>query len=367
VAGVAEDHVQTPRVSVVMPVFDGETYIAEAIESVLGQTLEELELVVVDDGSHDTSRAIIERFAGTDSRVRLVINEKNLGISAALNIGWRLAHGHYIARVDADDVALPDRLSRQVEFLDAHPSVAMVGAALITIDSTGHRGSIVRFPTDSRVIHSTLPHHNCIAHPTAMLRRSALDEVGGYRFDCVEDYDLWLRLSERFKLANLSEPLVLYRIHAGQLSLHALETRERPRLAVRDSARARRASREDPLDGVIELTPAILDSIGLDDQELARAVEREWLGRAAILADLGIEGVRQLVDEASRTLGPRAPKAFAAARELKKAEILLGAGRPLAGSMHVLLAFWREPRYAFSGLTAWLGDHLRDRRFPEWM
>lgn len=356
----------TPRVSVVMPVFNGELFLAEAIESVLSQTLRDLELVAVDDASNDDSRAILDDFIRADSRVRLVANDRNLGVSATLNRGWREARAAYIAVAHADDIALPDRLFRQVAFLDAHPSVAVVGGAVITIGPTGQAGSIMRFPINSRMIHSTLLRHNCIAHPSAMLRRAAIDEVGGYRFDYVEDYDLWLRMSDRFDLANLPEPIVLYRIHSGQLSLLALEAREMMRLALRESAQARRASQDDPLAGVSELTPAILDRIGLDSGELARAVAEELLGRAVILADFDADGALLLVAQAARTLGSRATSSYAAAAALKKADVLLGSGRPLAGATHVLLACRHDPRYAVLRLTAWLRDRLPAPRLWRW-
>jgi hypothetical protein len=354
-----------PRVSVVMPVFNGETYLVEAIESVLGQTLEELELVLVDDASRDGSRAIAERFAREDTRVKVVANERNVGIAAALNRGWRAARSPFIARLDADDIALPDRLARQADFLDAHPCVAAVGGAAITIDAAGRRGSTLRFPTESRRIRSTLLRHNCFAHPSVVLRRDALEQVGGYRFDHAEDYDLWLRLSERFELANLAEAVILYRQHAGQFTFVALEEQAIGPLAVRAAARSRLASGEDPLAGVEKLSREILGRLGIDEAEIAGAIEQEWLGRAAILDDLGhLDEVQALIAKASEVVGRRAPRAFIAARELKRADTLLGSGRPLAGVGHVFLAFRSEPRYALSRVTAWLGDRLRGRWVP---
>jgi hypothetical protein len=364
---MAETYPVTPRVSVVIPVFNGEAYLAEAVESVLEQTLEELELVAVDDGSRDASRAILEGFARADPRVRLLANEKNLGISAALNRGWRAARAPYIARLDADDVSLPDRLARQVEFLDAHPSVAVVGGAAIIIGVTGRRTSTMRFPTASRTIHSTLLRHNCLAHPSVMLRRTALEEVGGYRLAHVEDYDLWLRISERFDLANLSDPLILYRVHPGQLSFLVLEERVREALAVRAAARIRLASGADPLAGAEELTPEIIGRLSIDEAEVARALEHELLAWATVLADLNHpEEADDLVVQASRLRRRPARRAFAAARELRQAETLLGDGRPLAAVSHGLRAFGLEPKYAFSRLKAWLGDRLRGRGLLRW-
>jgi GT2 family glycosyltransferase len=359
---------RTPRVSVVMPVYNGEKYLTEAIVSVLGQTLEELELIAVDDGSQDRSLAILERVARADARVRVVVNERNLGSSAAVNRGWQLARSPYVARLDADDIALPGRLARQVDFLDAHPSVAAVGGGAITIDGTGRRISAKRYPTNHRAIRSTLLRHNCLSHPSVTMRRSALEAVGGYRFRCAaEDYDLWLRLSERFELATVPEPVILYRLHLHQLSVSSLEHMARDALMVRAAAHARRDSGVDPLAGVDELGPDLLRALRIDDAELRDVVERESIARAAILADLGHpEEAEELIEQASRLLGRRAARAFQATTALKQAESLLRRGRPVAAVSRALLAVRRDPRQSFSLLTEWLGPRVPGGGLVRW-
>jgi GT2 family glycosyltransferase len=359
---------RTPRVSVVMPVYNGEKYLTEAIVSVLGQTLEELELIAVDDGSQDRSLAILERVARADARVRVVVNERNLGSSDAVNRGWQLARSPYVARLDADDIALPGRLARQVDFLDAHPSVAAVGGGAITIDGTGRRISAKRYPTNHRAIRSTLLRHNCLSHPSVTMRRSALEAVGGYRFRCAaEDYDLWLRLSERFELATVPEPVILYRLHLHQLSVSSLEHMARDALMVRAAAHARRDSGVDPLAGVDELGPDLLRALRIDDAELRDVVERESIARAAILADLGHpEEAEELIEQASRLLGRRAARAFQATTALKQAESLLRRGRPVAAVSRALLAVRRDPRQSFSLLTEWLGPRVPGGGLVRW-
>jgi Glycosyl transferase family 2/DegT/DnrJ/EryC1/StrS aminotransferase family len=348
-----------PRVSVVMPVFDGETYLAEAVESVLSQTLSDLELVVVDDGSCDGSRAILEAFVSADRRVRLLVNEENQGISGALNRGWSAARAPYIARLDADDLAPRDRLSQQVRFLDAHPSVAVVGGTLIAIDSHGRSISTRRFPASNRAIQAALLRYNCFSHPSVTMRRSALEAVGGYRFRRIEDYDLWLRIAERFALANLPGPMILHRLHLDQQAVVALERTATETCAVRAAARERRATGADPLAGVAELTEDVFERLGLDEAEVAAAVEEEMIARAAILADLGHdERALDLVEQARRRGGQRVVKAFAATTELKQAEALLRARRPVAAAGHVALAMRREPRRSLSLLRWWLGPRL---------
>lgn len=351
-----------------MPVYNGEAYLAEAIDSVLGQTLEAFELVAVDDGSQDGSRAILDRLARADNRIRVVVNERNLGSSGALNRGWQLARSPYIARLDADDIALPRRLARQVDFLDAHPSVAAVGGSAITIDADGRHISTKRFPTDDRTIRSTLLRHNCLSHPSVTMRRAALEAVGGYRFRCAaEDYDLWLRLSERFELATVPEPVILYRLHLQQISVSSLERVVRDALLVRAAAHARRACGVDPLAGIQELTPGLLGKLEIDDAELRSVVERESIARAAILADLGHpEQAERLIEQASRLVGPRAARAFEATTALRRADALLRAGRPVAALAQALRGFHRDPRHALSLLTEWLGPRVPGGGWVRW-
>jgi hypothetical protein len=344
-----------------MPVYNSEAFLSEALVSIQQQTFVDWELVAVDDGSQDTSGSVLETFAAADRRIRILANKTNTGVSAALNRGWREARGAYIARLDADDVALPQRLARQVEFLDAHPSVAVVGGAAIFIDGAGRRLSIARVPSSNRAIKATLPRHNCFNHPSVMLRRAALVAVGGYRFDHVEDYDLWLRLSERFDLANLPEPLILYRVHADQVSLRALEEQVRRAVAVRAAARIRRSLGVDPLGGVADLTPEIAAQLCPDGPEFAAALEPELLAWATTLAELGRnEQAAELVGRASRTLGKRAQTGFAAARELRHAERSWGSRRRVDGLAHVLRAVRYDRSFTSSRLRVWLSDRLRD-------
>lgn len=350
-----------PRVSVVMPVFNAEPYLTEAVRSILAQSLDELELVAVDDGSDDGSRGTLERLAEQDHRVRIVRGGGRLGIAAALNLGLSEARSDLVAIAHADDVALPDRLARQADFLEAERRVAVLGTALVTIDASGRRGPLLRFPTDRSVIRSTLLRHNCLAHPSVMLRRNAVIGVGGYRFDSVEDYDLWLRLAERFELANLSQAHVLYRLHPGQVSIRQLREMESRRLAVRAAARARSQGRADPLVGEPQLTPAVIARAGVHPRQVKRAIDAEWLSRAAILAELQPEGGPAATDAIPAGSGRRIPQRLDAARELLRADADLVGRRPLASVTHVWAALRLAPGYTALRLTTWLRERMRSR------
>ena len=347
-----------------LPVFNGDRYLVEAIESVLDQTLHDLELVIVDDGSSDRSRAIVEHFAAVDGRVRLLVNETNQGLTASLNRGWSAAGAPYIARLDADDVALPERLSLQVAFLDANPAVAVVGGASIRIDDAGHRGATMMFPTTDRGIRATLTRRCCIPHSGAVIRKSVLEQVGGYRLGEAEDFDLWLRVADRWQLANLPVPVVLYREHASQITHRTLERQSAATLAVRAAARFRRAGLSDPLEGSERVTPEVLEQLNVGPKEIAAQIERDCLERAASYELLGDrDASAALLGQAEHTLGRATRRKFAAALELKRADARLTSHRPVAGVAHASLAVLNAPGYATSRLASRVRDRVYGRAF----
>jgi GT2 family glycosyltransferase len=280
------DTAPAPRVSVVVSVRDGAAFLEQALESVLSQTLHELELIVVDDGSADRTPEILATFAARDSRVR-VLQREGSGVTAALNQGCAAAAATYVARFDGDDVALPDRLARQVELLDAHPDVGLVGGAYFSIDAAGRRGATFKPPTGDAALRARLSRYNVFAHPAATFRRAAFEEVGGYRLAEAEDYDLWLRISERWQLASLPEPVLAYRHHASQISLVRAREYALAALAARTAATQRRAGGADLLEGVEQVTVDVLEQLGLSTAEVAQAVAEIDLRRAAMLSELG--------------------------------------------------------------------------------
>jgi len=209
-----------PFVSVVMPVYDGERFLRDAIESVLAQTYPNFELVIVDDGSRDSSFRIAQEYAARDPRVRPLRNEHNLGIVKTRNRAFAEASREavYFAVLDADDVCEPTRLEHQVLFLEHNPDHALVGGHTLVINEEGRTIGQRRYPTEHRRILAVIARYNPIAQPTVMIRRSALEAVGHYdeRYPRCQDYDLWLRMAVRYKLANLDEYTLKYRISAGQ-------------------------------------------------------------------------------------------------------------------------------------------------------
>ena len=206
-----------PAVTVLMSVHNGAAHLEEALQSVLRQTFRDFELLVIDDGSTDASPTIL-RGCG-DPRLAVHRNERNLGLVASLNSGLDHARGEFIARMDADDVALPRRLERQVDFLRHSPQTGLCGTWFRMFGA--ERSVVVRPPTGAEDMAARLFHESPLAHPSVMLRRAVFARHGlrySPDFPHAEDFELWTRVALVTELANLPEVLLLYREHAGQVS-----------------------------------------------------------------------------------------------------------------------------------------------------
>lgn len=199
-----------------MPVYNNGRYVAEAVQSILAQTFYDFELIAIDDGSTDDSLIVLERYAKLDARLR-ILSRPNTGICGALNDGLAAARGALIARMDGDDTCAPDRLAKQVAFLNAHPDCVAVGCAVQCTDPTGSPTGRQLPPQNDESIDRGLVEGRAdvLVHATLVGRAKVLREIGGYRpkYDWVEDLDLLLRLAERGRLANLDKVLYQYRRH----------------------------------------------------------------------------------------------------------------------------------------------------------
>lgn len=205
-----------PKVSVLMPVYNGGSYLAEAIRSILEQTFTDFELLVIDDGSKDESYKIAAEIS--DDRIRLIRQDKNLGLVAALNLGLGLSRGKYIARMDADDISLPERLSRQVDFMDTNPDVGICGSWLQTFSD--EKPVVWSLPLSHSKIHVRLLFQSALFHPTVFIRKSTIDAQSlcySSDYPHAEDYELWSRSLAYCRLANIGEALLHYRIHANSI------------------------------------------------------------------------------------------------------------------------------------------------------
>ena len=283
----ASSHPDQPRVTVVLPVWNAGEYLAAAVESIRGQSLADWEMLAIDDGSTDGSRQVLDDFARRDGRIT-VTSRPNRGLAATLQEGIERSRTGIVALMNADDISHPDRLARQFAFLRRHPTVAALGTQTrLLVD--GHATTIEsRLPLSPEACQRFLPVAPPLAHPTVMLRRAAVLAVGGYRpRSTVEDYDLWLRLADRFDLANLPEALLDYRLHDGQFSSARDEKVAVATLVVRAAAAERRAGRPDPLDRA-HADRATADRLGIRVADIVAQVRRAALGRAEqVLAATG--------------------------------------------------------------------------------
>lgn len=205
-----------PKISVIMPVYNTEeSYLREAIESILNQTFADFEFIIINDGSTNNAQDVILSYK--DSRINYVVNEKNLGLIKTLNKGFDLAKGEYIARMDSDDISLPKRFEKQVDFMDKNPNVHVAGSWYEWFPKC----KVQKPPTNDKDIKECLlVQSNSLAHPTVMLRKSVIDKLEA-RYDenyaYVEDYALWLSLVDKVDFANIDEILLKYRIHPNSV------------------------------------------------------------------------------------------------------------------------------------------------------
>ena len=218
-----------PKISVIMPAYNAEKYIKKAIDSILEQTFGDFELIILNDASKDASEQIILSY--TDARIVYVKNEKNLGVAGTLNRGLEMVRGEYIARMDADDIALPDRLKKQAALLDGDPSLVACGTQLESFCDDAEIATGFHFPVTKEEAGAMLVLHPSVAHPTVMMRASVLQQNNlnyDLRYEGTEDFALWWELSKYGTIVSMNEVLLRYRIHAAQ----ATKTASPERIAV---------------------------------------------------------------------------------------------------------------------------------------
>jgi glycosyltransferase involved in cell wall biosynthesis len=212
----------SPKVTVLMPVFNGALYLREAMDSILRQSFADFEFLIIDDGSTDQSMSIVNSY--DDSRINLLENGRNMGLVYTLNRGLDLAKGEFIARMDCDDISLPERFEKQLKFMERHPEVGVCGG---WIEYFMGRQLVLKLPVSDAEIKKILPADNPIANPTVMMRTKVIKNQPIYydpQYPYAGDYELWLRLAAVTCFANIPEVLLKYRIHPKQIGhVHAEE------------------------------------------------------------------------------------------------------------------------------------------------
>jgi hypothetical protein len=261
-----------PIASVIMSVWNGQTYLDQAISSVLSQSFADLEFVIVDDGSTDETPAILARHAEIDSRIR-IFTLPHGGMVRSFNFAADQSVGEYLVHLDADDVALPHRIERQVAFMAEHPEVGFSGTANRMIWPDGRTILEKVYPADDAAIRLELMKSCCFCHSSIIVRKELFAAAGGYRpaFMYAEDLDLYLRLADYGKMANLDQILVLYRIHGNQVCARNVEQQIRSSIGVRTAARLRsQGQSEEILLQEEGITRETLRSAGVTDEEIDR-------------------------------------------------------------------------------------------------
>src|SRR5882672_8268442 len=278
-----------PELTVVMSVFNGDKFLPAALDSIMAQSMQDFELVVVNDGSTDGSAEILEEYARRSGRIQ-VVHEGHAGTSAAVNRGCDLVKTPYIARMDADDVSLPDRLARQLRFLRGRPQVALLGGGAEFINESGEVLFRVDVPTRHDEITAVLPERNVFVHSAVVMRRDAHLAVGGYRrafSGLTEDYDLWLRIAERYEVANLAEVIVRYRVHRRQVATMKLQEQTWAAIGARLSARLRRSGQDDPFEAMESVSDDTLNRLGVGMSEIEHEVAKAAGSWARVMGEAG--------------------------------------------------------------------------------
>jgi glycosyltransferase involved in cell wall biosynthesis len=247
--------VGSPLISVLMPVFNCQAHLAKAIQCIGAQTLEDWELIIVDDGSTDDSPAIMEKLGRNDVRLR-TFRQENGGVGAALNTALGLARGKYLARMDADDRTPPERFAEQIRFLEREPDITVVGGwhRFVGEDEVAGEGQVYEFPTEPARLKATMVFRNPISHPTVMMRHQAFRQ-NGWRYNTrrrfPEDYDLWITIAQRHALANIPKVYLDYRRWSGSVS-------HDPRLRWREE--------------IVEIQCRLLACMGLVPEDVQRVI-----------------------------------------------------------------------------------------------
>ena len=278
---------QSPAISVILPVYNTEAYVREAVESILAQSFTDFELIAIDDGSTDGSGAILRELAARDARI-ILIEQPNDGAASARNKGLEMARADLIALMDADDVAMPERFALQHARMVQEPELAVLGSFIRVMDKAGDIIRLGEYPLTPEAAARHLEHNECpVANPAVMMRRDAVLKAGGYRkafSSYAEDYDLWLRMSDLgYAIANLPQLLLNYLWHGANVSVVHREAQRRNVILARFAHRVRKAGLPDPFEGVETINTELIRTVpahlrqGVEAELFAHRYSRLWL------------------------------------------------------------------------------------------
>jgi len=238
---------KNPKVTVLMSVYNGEKYLREAVDSILAQTFRDFEFLIINDGSTDRTGEILKSYS--DQRIKIINHEKNIGLTKSLNKGLRVAKGEYVARQDADDISMPERLDKEVAFLDTNKNVGLVGTDYFLINEKDKIIDKINCLTESKDLKEKLLEGNQFAHGSIVFKKECIEKVGMYReeFKFAQDFDFVLRISEIFHIANIPEFLYKWRINIDSVSVNKKTLQDKYALLAIELAKERREKGRDKL------------------------------------------------------------------------------------------------------------------------
>lgn len=266
----------SPALSVVLPVYNGEKYVAETIESVLNQTFTDFEFIIIDDGSTDNTAKITDAFAKKDKRI-VAVRQQNIGLVDTLNKGLNLAKAKYIARIDADDICLKQRFELQYNYMQQRPNLAVLGGCINIMDESGKFIRKGIYPLKGQEMAKFIVDGSPLAHPAVMLNKELVLKTGGYRkaFTHCEDYDLWLRLfDEGYQIENLPDVIINYRQNLSGISSKFREQQAFATVITKVAHRMRKSGLSDPFDNGIPVSDA---SLGLIPEVYLKEISNELI------------------------------------------------------------------------------------------
>lgn len=279
-------HTSDPAVSVIMPCWNGERYLEIAVHSILNQSFENFELLLIDDGSTDSTPDIIQALAKKDPRIIPHAGE-HAGLVAALNMGLRLSKAPLIARMDSDDIARPTRLAKQVAAFADHPNLVLLGTQAQLIGPEGQSKRKLHVPTNNAELQKALATSCPFIHPSVMFRREAVDKSGAYNelYRHAEDYDLWLRMAGIGDIANLHEDLLQYRIHGANISQTHSNAQALATAMAFEAFSARNQNQSDPMEQFSAMPTSLSDILktpGIDKQRVCLTYQRSMVYSGAL-------------------------------------------------------------------------------------
>ncbi len=235
---------KSPRITVLMSVYNDEKYLKKSIDSILNQTFKDFEFIIINDGSTDNTLGILKMYS--DPRIKLITNPEQIGLSKSLNKGSHLAKGQYIARQDSNDISSSERLEKQVNFLEAKPECGLVGSWSYIMDENDKIIDKLTLLTEHNDIVTMLLTENQFVHSSVMFRKDCTDKVGGYneKLKYAQDYDLWLRISEHYNVANIAEFLQYWRYERHGISVNNRQEQRRYAFLIRDKFLQRAAKKQ---------------------------------------------------------------------------------------------------------------------------